>query len=203
VAIYEWEQGIVKLGYARVSTNEQNLAMQIRTLKEAGAERIFTDQGISGAAVIKPAWREALEFARAGDELIVWRLDRISRSLRDLIDEFQVIKGRNLVFRSLHEQIETETAAGQLFFHIIGAFAQFERDIIRDRTLDGLANARAAGKRLGRPPAISDAQWIEVKRLMTASPPLKASQAATVLGITRQAVHARLRREAAPVPDSE
>jgi DNA invertase Pin-like site-specific DNA recombinase len=185
----------MKIGYARVSTNDQNLDMQIKALKEAGAERIFTDKGVSGGAVFKPGWNEALNIARPGDELIVWRLDRLSRSLKDLIAELGKLKEVGLIFRSLHDNIETGTASGQLFFHIIGAFAQFERDITLVRTFEGLAAARAAGKKLGRPSAIRDEQWMEVKLLMAAEPPMTPAQAARVLGISRQAVHSRLKRE--------
>ena len=187
----------MKIGYARVSTIEQNLDMQIRALKAAGAEKIFTDKGVSGAAVIKPAYFEAVAFARPGDEIIVWALDRLSRSLRDLIDVIEDLKKRELHFRSLKQNIETESAAGKLFFHIIAALAEFERDIIRDRTAEGIAAARASGKHMGRPPTINDAQWVEVKMLMSASPPLSVAKAATLLGVSRQAVHQRLMKEKA------
>lgn len=192
----------VKIGYARVSTVEQNLAMQIRALKEAGAKRIFTDRGISGAAVIKPGYIEAVSFAREGDEIIVWRLDRLSRSLRDLIDELQALEKRNLSFASITEKIETVTPAGRLLFHVIGALAEFERDIIRARTEEGITAARAAGKKLGRPPSISDEQWIEIKALLNASPPLSPAKAAKLLGVTRQAIHQRLAKEAKASDDS-
>jgi DNA invertase Pin-like site-specific DNA recombinase len=185
----------VKIGYARVSTIEQNLDMQIRALKAAGAEKIFTDKGVSGAAVIKPAYFEAVAFARPGDEIIVWALDRLSRSLRDLIDVIEDLKKRELHFRSLKQSIETESAAGKLFFHVVAALAEFERDIIRDRTAEGIAAARASGKHMGRPPTIKDDQWTEIKKLMAASPPLSAAQAAKLLGVSRQAVHQRIAKE--------
>lgn len=185
----------MKIGYARVSTIEQNLDMQIRALKAAGAEKIFTDKGVSGAAVIKPAYFEAVAFARPGDEIIVWALDRLSRSLRDLIDVIEDLKKRELHFRSLKQSIETESAAGKLFFHVVAALAEFERDIIRDRTAEGIAAARASGKHMGRPPTIKDDQWSEIKRLMAASPPLSAAKAAKLLGVSRQAVHQRIAKE--------
>jgi DNA invertase Pin-like site-specific DNA recombinase len=185
----------MKIGYARVSTIEQNLDMQIRALKAAGVEKIFTDKGISGAAVIKPAYREALDFARPGDEIVVWSLDRLSRSVRDLIDGIEDLKKRELHFRAIKQNIETESAAGKLFFHIVAALAEFERDIIRDRTAEGIAAARSSGKHMGRPPAVKDDQWREVKELMSASPPLSVAKAAKLLGISRQAVHQRLDKE--------
>ncbi|RKF17744.1 recombinase family protein [Altericroceibacterium spongiae] len=185
----------MKIGYARVSTDEQNLRMQIDALEAAGAEKIFEDRGISGSAVIKPALRECLEFARDGDELVVWRLDRLSRSLKELIELADALGQRNLAFRSLHEQIETVSPAGRLFFHIVGALAEFEREIIRARTRDGMNAARRAGKRLGRPPTISDEQWTEAKALMSGSDPKKPAEVARLLGVSRQAVSKRLKAD--------
>jgi DNA invertase Pin-like site-specific DNA recombinase len=183
----------MKIGYARVSTGEQNLSLQIDALKAAGAERIFEDKGVSGATVFKPAYVEMLQMVRPGDEIIVWRLDRLSRSLMTLITELQMIASLGVGFRSVTENIETVTPAGQLFFHIIGAFAQFERDIIRERTRAGLDSARRAGKRLGRPPAISDAQWKQATELLQPPHSMGVSAVASLLGISRQAVHKRLK----------
>jgi|TARA_R110000787_G_scaffold286368_5_gene404447 DNA invertase Pin-like site-specific DNA recombinase len=185
----------MKFGYARVSTDEQNLALQIDALKDAGAERIFEDRGVSGAAVLKPAYCEMLKLARPGDEIMVWRLDRLSRSLMTLITELQMLGELQLGFRSLNEQIETVTPAGRLFFHMVGAFAQFERDVIRERTRAGLESARRAGKKLGRPPVISDEQWRQVKTLMEPPTNMSGAAVAKVLGVTRQAVHLRLKEE--------
>ena len=185
----------MKIGYARVSTGEQNLALQRDALRAAGCEKIFEDQGISGSAVFKPAYGDALRYARAGDEIVVWRMDRLSRSLLALITELRLLADQGFAFRSLTENIETVTPAGQLFFHIVGAFAQFERDVIRERTRAGLDAARRAGKKLGRPASISEEQWQTVKRLMGAEPPLSPAEAAKLLGVSRQAVHKRLKAE--------
>lgn len=185
----------MKIGYARVSTDEQNLRMQLDALEAFGVEKIFEDRGVSGSAVIKPALRECLEFAREGDELVVWRLDRLSRSLKELIELADALGQRNLAFRSLHEQIETVSPAGRLFFHIVGALAEFEREIIRARTREGMDAARRAGKRLGRPPAISDEQWREAKALMSGPNPKKPAEVARLLGVTRQAVSKRLKAD--------
>lgn len=187
----------MKIGYARVSTADQNLDLQVNALKEAGAERIFTDKGVSGAAVIKPAWNEALSIAREGDEIIVWHFDRLSRSLRDLIDELDRLGQLGIHLRSIKNQVDTTTPNGRFFFHIVGAFAEMERDLIRTRTLEGLAAARAAGKKLGRPPSITDDQWKEAKDLMAGDPPMPPVKVAKLLGVSRQAVHDRLRRERA------
>ena len=186
----------VKIGYARVSTGEQNLAMQRDALAAAGCGKIFEDQGISGSAVIKPGYVEALQYSRPGDEIVVWRMDRLSRSLLTLITDLQLLADRQLAFRSLTEQIETVTPSGQLFFHIVGAFAQFERDVIRERTMDGLASARRAGKKLGRPPAVSDEQWQLARSLMEGENGKRPSEIARLLGISKQAVHKRLKAHA-------
>ncbi|MCW2406938.1 DNA invertase Pin-like site-specific DNA recombinase [Sphingobium sp. B1D7B] len=193
----------MKIGYARVSTDEQNLALQRDALRDAGCERIFEDRGISGSAVIKPHYAEALRMARPGDELIVWRMDRLSRSLLTLITELQLLADRQLAFRSLTEQIETVTPAGKLFFHIIGAFARFERDVIRERTQAGLQASRRAGKKLGRPPVISPEQWEQALKLMQGPSPMTPAAVATLLGVSRQAVHKRLIKDRRAVPLDE
>ena len=187
----------MKIGYARVSTGEQNLALQRDALKAAGCEQIFEDHGVSGSAVLKPQYMEALRLARAGDEIVVWRLDRLSRSLMSLITELRMLDECQLGFCSLNEQIETVTPAGQLFFHMVGAFAQFERDVIRERTRAGLDSARRRGKKLGRPPAISDEQWQIAKALMGGPEGKSPAEIARLLGISRQPVHKRLKAESA------
>lgn len=192
----------MKIGYARVSTGEQNLAQQRDALRAAGCENIFEDPGVQGSAVFKPRYVEALRMARPGDELVVWRMDRLSRSLLMLITELQLLANRQFGFRSLAEQIETVTPAGQLFFHIVGAFAQFERDVIRERTRAGLESANRAGKRLGRPPTISGEQWQEAHRLMDGPSPMTPAGIAKLLGVSRQAVHKRLKAENAEEADA-
>lgn len=187
----------MKFGYARVSTSEQNLALQIEALRAAGAERIFEDKGISGSMVLKPAYGEMLRQARDGDEIMVWRLDRLGRSLPALIGELELLAGLNVGFRSLTEQIETVTPAGRLFFHMVGAFAQFERDVIRERTNAGLQSARRAGKKLGRPATIGDEQWIQAKTLMAEPTNMGAAAVAKLLGVSRQAIYKRLDKDKA------
>jgi DNA invertase Pin-like site-specific DNA recombinase len=187
--------GVVKLGYARVSTGEQNLALQIDALRSAGADRIFEDKGVSGSTVFKPAYGDLLRLARAGDEIMVWRLDRLGRSLPALITELELLATIDVSFRSLTEQIETATPGGRLFFHMVGAFAQFERDVIRERTNAGLHAARRAGTRLGRPPSISEGQWQKVMAMMSEPTNMAVSTVAELLGVSRQAIYKRLRRE--------
>src|SRR5437868_10492177 len=141
----------MQLGYARVSTGEQTLDLQLDALKGAGCERHCTDTA-SGATAERPGLRKALEQLRAGDTLVVWRLDRLGRSLRHLIDRLLDLDQRGIGFKSLTESIDTTTPGGKLIFHIFGALAEFERDLIRERTNAGLAAARARGRLGGRPP---------------------------------------------------
>ena len=139
----------MRVGYARVSTGEQNLDLQVDALKKAGCEQIYHDE-MSGAKAERPGLSEALKFIRSGDMLVVWRLDRLGRSLKDLIERVAELRGRGIDFLSLHEQIDTTTSAGKLQFHIFSALAEFERDLIRERTMAGLRAARARGKKGGR-----------------------------------------------------
>ena len=140
------------IGYARVSTAEQTLALQQDALTKAGCERLFTDT-VSGSQTQRPGLDEVLDFLRPGDTLVVWRLDRLGRSLRHLIDTITLLQERKIGFKSLQEQIDTTTSGGKLVFHIFGALAEFERDLIRDRTQAGLQAARNRGRLGGRPKA--------------------------------------------------
>jgi DNA invertase Pin-like site-specific DNA recombinase len=133
------------IGYARVSTLEQDVALQIDELKNAGCDRIFRDK-VSGTKTERPGLQEALDFLRKGDSLVVWRLDRLGRSLRHLIDTVSALEERGIGFRSLQEAIDTTTSGGRLIFHIFGALAEFERNLIRERTMAGLRAARARGR---------------------------------------------------------
>jgi DNA invertase Pin-like site-specific DNA recombinase len=140
------------IGYARVSTDEQTLVLQTDSLTKAGCERLFTDTA-SGAKTDRPGLEEALGYVRPGDTLVVWRLDRLGRSLRHLIDTITDLEQKGIGFKSLQESIDTTTSGGKLIFHIFGALAEFERDLIRERTHAGLEAARARGRKGGRPRA--------------------------------------------------
>jgi len=140
------------IGYARVSNLDQTLALQQDALTKAGCDKIFTDTA-SGIKTERPGLAEALSFARRGDTLVVWRLDRLGRSLRHLIDTVTTLKEGSIHFRILQEQIDTATSGGKLVFHLFGALAEFERDLIQERTQAGLAAARARGRLGGRPRA--------------------------------------------------
>ncbi|MEY4530694.1 MAG: hypothetical protein RLZZ156_1415 [Deinococcota bacterium] len=143
------------IGYARVSTEDQHLEMQREALEKAGCTKIFTETA-SGAKSDRPILASALEFARKDDVLVVWKLDRLGRSLTDLIQWVNALQDRGIGFKSLQESFDTTTANGVLFFHIFGAIAQFERELIRERTRAGLASARARGKVGGRPRALDE-----------------------------------------------
>jgi DNA invertase Pin-like site-specific DNA recombinase len=152
------------IGYARVSTDDQNLDAQLDALKGAGATRIFSDK-ISGSLRKRPELDRLLDQLRDGDVIVVTKYDRLARSLRDLLDIVEVIKERGAGFRSLAEDIDTTTPAGRLVFHVFASIAQFERERISERTKEGLEAARKRGRVGGRPPALSPAQREEVKRM--------------------------------------
>ena len=138
------------IGYARVSTDDQNLALQRDALAAAGCEKIYEDK-TSGAKAERPGLGLALEVARAGDTLIVWRLDRLGRSLKDLIALAEGLDKRGVGLKSLKEALDTTSSGGRLIFHMFAALAEFERDLVRERTQAGLTAARARGRLGGRP----------------------------------------------------
>src|SRR6266496_5332562 len=140
----------MKVGYVRVSKQEQNEALQIDALKEAGCEKWFVDK-ITGSKAERKGLNEALKYLRLGDTFIVWKLDRAGRSLPHLIELLKDLQERNIEFLSITERIDTTTPGGKLIFHLMGALAEFERDLIRERTNAGLAAARARGRLGGRP----------------------------------------------------
>jgi len=140
------------IGYARISTGEQTLHLQEDALNKAGCEQLYRDVA-SGAKAERPGLADAVDHLRTGDTLVVWRLDRLGRSLRHLIDTLTDLDKRGIGFRSLTENIDTTTPGGRLIFHIFGSLAEFERDLIRERTNAGLAAARSRGRTGGRPPA--------------------------------------------------
>ncbi len=182
------------IGYARVSTAEQTLALQEDALQAAGCTTIFRDM-MSGGTTERPGLSEALTTMQPGDTLVVWRLDRLGRSLSHLIQVVQDMRGRGVDFRSLQEQIDSGSAGGQLIFHIFGALAEFERALIRERTMAGLAAARARGRRGGRPRRLTPDQ-IQLARRLLASPDVGVAQVAEMLRVSRQTVYRALKRAA-------
>ena len=183
------------IGYARVSTDDQNLALQLDALKQAGCRRVFHDVG-SGSLSHRPEFDACFQFLTAGDTLVVWRLDRLGRGLKHLIDAIEDLHDREIGFRSLTEQIDTTTSAGRLQFHIFGALAEFEKETIRERTRAGLAAARARGRLSGRPSLVT-AEKLAVARTMRAQKHTMA-EISTALGISRATVYRHLALGAEP-----
>jgi DNA invertase Pin-like site-specific DNA recombinase len=171
------------IGYARVSTNDQTLSLQVDALTKASCEKLFTDH-ISGTKAERPGLRDAMSHLRAGDTLVVWRLDRLGRSLRHLIDTVTELEQRGIGFKSLQENIDTTTSGGKLVFHIFGSLAEFEREVIKERTAAGLEAARARGKVGGRPRRL-DEKTAEMARRLYADRHNSVSEICKTLGITR------------------
>lgn len=153
------------VGYARVSTQDQDPALQLDALNLAGCEQVYVEKA-SGAQRERPQLQAALGYMRGGDTLVVWRLDRLARSIKQLIETVEDLEGRGIGFRSITEAIDTTTSGGRLVFHIFAALAEFERAIIRERTSAGLAAARSRGRRGGRPPALSAEDLVQARALL-------------------------------------
>ena len=188
------------LGYARVSTTEQNPDLQVDELTAAGCWKVWTDHA-SGALDRRPELDAVLEQLRPGDTLVVWRLDRLGRSLRHLIEVVTGLDERGVGFRSLRESIDTTTAGGRLVFHLFGALAQFEREIIRDRTVAGLTAARARGRVGGRPSKLTVEQVRQARRMYDARE-LTVEQIGAVLGVSRTSIYRALGKATTPAPSA-
>lgn len=156
----------MKYGYCRVSTDEQSVALQVDALKAAGCERIFTDEGISGTTRRRPQLDDLLSTLGEGDVLVVWKLDRLGRSLAHLIEIVEGLAERGVGFASVSESIDTTTPGGRLFFHLMGALAQFERDLIVERTVAGIRAAKARGTHCGRPRVLGWEQLAAARQML-------------------------------------
>lgn len=177
----------LRIGYARVSTYEQSLDSQIDALEQAGCERIYCDK-ISGTVAERPELARLKDALRAGDTLVVWRLDRLGRSLRDLITWTEQLAANEIALQSLTEQIDTGHPAGKLTFHLFAALAEFERNLIRERTLVGLQAARARGRNGGRPPKL-DAAGIRQLKAMHKDHSLTIREICKRMGIRKTAFY--------------
>jgi len=155
----------MKVGYARVSTSDQDSTLQLDALKKAGCEQVF-DETASGAKSDRPELIEALKYCRQGDVLVVWKLDRLARSLKQLIATVEDLENRGIQFQSVTEGLDTVSAGGKLLFHIMGALAEFERGLIQERTTAGLKSARARGRVGGRPKALNESDIATAKALL-------------------------------------
>lgn len=186
------------IGYARVSTADQNPDLQRDALAATGCARVFEDEA-SGARADRPGLGQALGYVRDGDTLVVWKLDRLGRSLPHLIETVASLAAKGVGFRSLTEAIDTTTPGGRLVFHLFGALGEFERDLIRERTRAGLAAAAARGRKGGRKP-VATPERIDRARAMIARG-LSVREAAARLRIGKTALYAALRDASAPGPD--
>src|SRR3954454_17648356 len=175
------------IGYARVSTLDQTLALQQDALTAVGCEQLYTDT-VSGSVTERPGLTQALSHLRSGDTLVVWRLDRLGRSLAHLIDTIRDLQQRGVGFPSLQEQIDTTTSGGKLVFHVFGALAEFERDLIRERTHAGLAAARVRGRKGGPRHKLSPQQVQQLKALYV-SKRHSVGALRTTFGISRATVY--------------
>ena len=172
------------IGYARVSTLDQTLALQQDALRAAGCERIYTDTA-SDSRTDRPGLADALGHLRQGDTLVVWRLDRLGRSLEHLIETIRHLEEQGIHFKSLQEQLDTATSGGKLVFHVFGALAEFERDLIRERTQAGLAAARARGRVGGRPRKLTDKK-VALLQTLAADKHSSVAEICQMLGISRK-----------------
>ena len=171
------------IGYARVSTHDQNLDSQLDALQKADCEQIFQEK-ITGKSKDRPELLSCLKALRKGDVLIVWKLDRLARSLKDLVEIITDLNQREIGFKSLTEAIDTTSATGRLVFHIFGALAEFEHSLIRERTIAGLDAARARGRKGGRKPSMSEKD-IKKAKAMLSDPQITKTEVAKHFGVSR------------------
>src|SRR3989442_9417699 len=180
----------MKIGYCRVSTDDQNPDLQLTALKRAGCRTIFTDKA-TGATVKRPELAKCLKALKAGDTLVVWKLDRLGRSLRDLIALLDDLKTRGVVFRSLTEAIDTATPTGRAMWQMVGILAELERSLIQERTKAGRAAAQARGVKMGRKPLLSTSQVAHAHKLLEQGE--RVIQVAQLLNVSRRTLERALR----------
>ena len=158
------------IGYARVSTQDQNLELQLEALAKAGCKKVFEDK-ISGTRADRPGLNKALEMLREGDTLVVWKLDRLGRSVKNLVDLVEELHKQSVQFKSLTDAIDTGTASGRFFFHVMASLAEMERELIVERTRAGLDAARKLGRKGGRKPKMTDSKIESAKKLLSSGVP--------------------------------
>ncbi len=197
-----WDGVSMLLGYARVSTGDQTLNLQRDALNAAGCERVF-EETASGAKCDRPLLQEAIDYARAGDVLVVWRLDRLGRSLQHLLMTVADLATRGIGFKSVTEQIDTTTPNGKLVFHLFGSLAEFERDLIRERTNAGLAAARARGRLGGRPKKLADPKKLALAQQLYNAGQTDIATICQTLGISRATLYRNLVNRHTYVRDAE
>ena len=180
------------IGYARVSMHDQNLALQQDALQKAGCEKILVDK-VTGKSLNRPGLEQTIQILREGDTLVVWRLDRLGRSLKHLIELVGKLENKEIGFKSLTESIDTTSPSGKLVFHLFGALAEFERNLIVERTKAGLVAARARGRLGGRPPALDDKQK-EALVLLYKEKKHSVKEICQIMGISKQTLYNYLRK---------
>jgi DNA invertase Pin-like site-specific DNA recombinase len=178
------------IGYARVSTQDQNPNLQIDALKAAGCEKVYVETA-SGAQRERPELKAMLDYLRPGDTVVVWKLDRLARSLKPLIETVEQLAARDIGFRSLTESIDTTTAGGKLIFHVFGALAEFERSVIRERARAGLDAAKARGRTGGRPPVLNEKD-LNVAKALLADPDITVEDVAKRLKVATSTLYRHL-----------
>lgn len=177
------------IGYARVSTDDQNLDLQLDALKAAGCTQVYTDK-VTGTAKTRDGLNEALKYARDGDTLVVWKLDRLGRTVKGLVELVEGIQARGVQFKSITDSIDTSTPAGRFFFHVMAALAQMERELIKERTKAGLNAARARGRLGGRKPKMDASKVQSAKQLLDSG--MLGIDVATNLGVSRATMYRAL-----------
>ena len=186
----------MNIGYARVSRQDQNPDLQLRELAAAGCEQIFEER-ISSRKELRPELERALEYCREGDVFVVWKLDRLGRSLKELIELVGRLQERGVEFRSLRESLDTTTPAGKLVFHVFTSLAEFERDIIRERTMAGLEAARARGRKGGRKP-VMDAQKIALASNLMKARVMPVSEVCEAVAVSRATLYRYVKPDGTP-----
>ncbi len=177
------------VGYTRVSTEDQKLDLQADALKAAGCEKFFSDH-VSGASKLKPGLEEALAYLRSGDTLVVWKLDRLGRTVKGLVDLVQSLEEKGIQFRSLTDGIDTSTTSGRFFFHVMAALSEMERELVRERTKAGLTAARARGRMGGRKPKMDASRLQSAQHLLASG--MAPNEVAANLGVSRATLYRRL-----------
>lgn len=183
----------MKIGYARVSTADQSLALQLDGLRRAGCEQIYEEKASGKATADRPELQNLLRSVRSGDTIIIWRLDRLGRSLADLVTMVNDLAARNVALESLTEKLDTSSASGKLFLGFIALMAEFERNVIAERTRAGLAAARARGRVGGRPASLSDRE-IQLARAMLSDPQSSVTEVAKRLNVSRSTLYRHVGR---------
>lgn len=186
------------IGYARVSSQDQNPELQLDSLKSAGCERVFVEKVSGSGLKDRPQWEACRNTLRNGDRLVVWRLDRLGRSLKDLVEIMQELDALGVEFSSITESIDTGSPGGRLVFHVFGALAEFEHALIKERTMAGLAAARARGRKGGRRVKM-DKSVVKKAAAMLRDPDVTKTEVAEHFGVTRVTLNAALKREGYPL----